>query len=152
MATFLGVMTCLGDESATDQTFNFVVTNRFGQNILLIGPEKKDIRIGVLGKTFTPANTSAAERVRWPVGKWTTTTCPPYDPTRVQWEYMLVLTDDGKVTFEEQEHTIEYAADLRTVVRDWKLSRVLLLIGTWESTGDKQGKIHFTKRKEGKPN
>ncbi len=93
MATFLGVMTCLGDESATDQTFNFVVTNRFGQNILLIGPEKKDIRIGVLGKTFTSANTSAAERVRWPVGKWTTTTCPPDTPSYLRPRNRILLRE-----------------------------------------------------------
>ena len=35
-----------------DLTYSFVLTNRHGQDILLIALDNKDARIGVLGKWF----------------------------------------------------------------------------------------------------
>ena len=81
-----------GQESEVDQRFIFAVTNKYGQDILLIGPENKDIRIGVLGREFRPTNTNDAERMIWPVGVWAAVGNPPDNPASVQWKYTLTLS------------------------------------------------------------
>lgn len=147
-----GCAQSFGPESSVDQTYAFVVTNKYGQDILLIGPENEDTRIGVLGRKFHPASSSAAKRAAWPVGVWTAVGSPPDTPAWVQWKYTLTLANNGQVTFREEEYGIVYSPDLKTVLKDWTLSRTLHLSGNWRIIRGQLGEIHFTKRNEIVPN
>lgn len=137
-------------EGPVDLSYNFVLTNRYGQDTLLIGPENEDIHIGVIGRIFKPVNTNSAARAQWPVGVWTATVSPPDDPPRIEWRYKLIFLDTEEVEFEELEFRIEYSHDLKTVTRDWYHTRTLQLAGKWSTTETNRGVIHFLKRNEAK--
>jgi len=151
LALFLLMLSPLatyGDDSPVDLTYSFILTNRYGQDFLLIAPDNDDVHIGVIGKRFTPSPLTAEARANWPVGVWMTTSSPPDDPSRIKWKYELELTTDGIARFQEEEYRRTFSQDLTEVLEDWSLTRTLHLSGTWRITERGRGEIHFNIQNE----
>ena len=151
IALFLLILAPLatyGDDTSVDLTYSFVLTNRYGQDILLIAPDNEDIRIGVLGKWFTPSPPTAEARTNWPAGVWTTTGSPPDDPSWIEWRYELELSVNGTARFREEEYRRKFSQDLSKVLEDWRLSRTLQLSGTWRLIENGRGEFYFNIRNE----
>ena len=148
----LSPLATYGGDSPVDLTYSFVLTNRHGQDILLIAPDNKDARIGVLGKWFIPSPATAKAPANWPVGVWTATGSPPDLPSWIKWEYKLELSANGTARFQEEEYSMKYSEDLSRVLENWRLTRTLQLSGIWRLLESGRGEIHFNIQNEKTPN
>ena len=129
-------------------SYNFITTtNHGGQDILLVGPENEDIRIGILGRIFFPTEESLKQRDIWPSGLWTAINSPPCDPCRFEWRYTLLMNTNGTVSFIEEAHYQDYDELLQPKGLQY-LQATLMLNGTWLVDTFGKGTILFTEKKE----